>query len=218
MAKKPNRRLKGSFKCIASRSPRNQVVKSTFPEYTRRTRSIPSLLMPWFLVSPGNQQPSYYLCKIIEDFSTDFSSMRKESTTKCTFSMMTPSNGNIFHVTGPLHREFTGHPVNSTHKGQWHGALMFSLICAWINSWVNNRKAADLRCHRAHYDVIVMSTLWNDKNANISYITGPVMPYGDIDIGQHTYHQATRYHWISADQLSIATFRTNFNEILIKIR
>ena len=25
-------------------------------------------------------------------------------------------------------------PVNSPHKGQWRGALMFSLICAWINS------------------------------------------------------------------------------------
>ena len=32
-------------------------------------------------------------------------------------------------------------PVNSRHKGQWHGALMFSLICAWIDGWVNNRKA-----------------------------------------------------------------------------
>ena len=30
--------------------------------------------------------------------------------------------------------------VNSPHKGQWRGALMFSLICAWINGWVNNRK------------------------------------------------------------------------------
>ena len=29
-------------------------------------------------------------------------------------------------------------PVNSPHKGQWRGALMFSLICAWINVWVNN--------------------------------------------------------------------------------
>ena len=26
-------------------------------------------------------------------------------------------------------------PVNSPHKGQWRGALMFSLICAWINDW-----------------------------------------------------------------------------------
>ena len=47
-------------------------------------------------------------------------------------------------------------PVNSTHKGQWRGALMFSLICAWINESVNNRDAGDLRCHRGHYDVIVM--------------------------------------------------------------
>ena len=47
-------------------------------------------------------------------------------------------------------------PVNSTHKGQWRGALMFSLICAWINAWVNNREAGDLRRYRAHYDVTVM--------------------------------------------------------------
>ena len=30
------------------------------------------------------------------------------------------------------------------HKGQWCGVLMFSLICAWINDWVNNRKTVDL--------------------------------------------------------------------------
>ena len=47
-------------------------------------------------------------------------------------------------------------PVNTPHKCQWRGALMFSLICAWINAWVNNREAGDLRRHRAHYDVIVM--------------------------------------------------------------
>ena len=47
----------------------------------------------------------------------------------------------------------------SLHKGQWRGALMFSLICGWINGWVNKCKAGDLRCHRAHYGVIVMS-LW----------------------------------------------------------
>ena len=47
-------------------------------------------------------------------------------------------------------------PVNSPHKGQWRGALMFSLICVWINGWVNNREAGDLRRYRTHYDVIVM--------------------------------------------------------------
>ena len=46
--------------------------------------------------------------------------------------------------------------VNSPHNGQWRGALMFSLICVWINGWVNNLEAGDLRRNRAHYDVIVM--------------------------------------------------------------
>ena len=71
-------------------------------------------------------------------------------------------HGNICRVTGlcagnsPVIGEFP-------HKGQWRGALMFSLISAWINSWVNNREAGDFRRHRAHYDVIVMrqpSSLW----------------------------------------------------------
>ena len=47
-------------------------------------------------------------------------------------------------------------PVNSPHKGQWRGALMFSVIYAWINDWVNDREAGDLRRQRGHYDVIVM--------------------------------------------------------------
>ena len=46
--------------------------------------------------------------------------------------------------------------VNSPHKDQWRGALMFSLISAWTNGWINNRKAGDLRRHRAHYDVTLM--------------------------------------------------------------
>ena len=49
-------------------------------------------------------------------------------------------------------------PVNSPHKGQWHGALVFSLICVWINGWVNNREAGDLRRYCAHCDVSAMAT------------------------------------------------------------
>ena len=52
--------------------------------------------------------------------------------------MMTSSNGNIFRVTGHLCGEFTGHRwIPRGHKGQWRGALVFSLISAWINGWVN---------------------------------------------------------------------------------
>ena len=46
--------------------------------------------------------------------------------------------------------------VNAPHKGQWHGTLVSSLICAWINGWVNKHEAADLRRHRAHHIVTVM--------------------------------------------------------------
>ena len=56
----------------------------------------------------------------------------------------------------PLVRGIHRSPVNSPHKGRWRGALMFSLFCAWINGWVNNLEAGDLRRHSAHYDVIVM--------------------------------------------------------------
>ena len=56
----------------------------------------------------------------------------------------------------PFVRGIHRSPVNSPHKGQWRGALMFSLICVWINGWVNNRAAGDLRRYRAHYDVTVM--------------------------------------------------------------
>ena len=34
--------------------------------------------------------------------------------------------------------------------------LAISLICVWINGWVNNREAGDLKRHRGYYDVIVM--------------------------------------------------------------
>ena len=54
----------------------------------------------------------------------------------------------------PFVRRIHRYPVNSPHKGQWRGALMFSLICIWINSWENNHETGDLRRYRTHYDVI----------------------------------------------------------------
>ena len=53
------------------------------------------------------------------------------------------------------------------HKGQWCGALMFSFICAWINSQVNNREAGHLRRHHAHHDVIVMYKYHGDAHLNM---------------------------------------------------
>ena len=72
----------------------------------------------------------------------------------------------------PFMRGIHQSPVNSPHKGQWCGALMFSLICAWIRGWVNNRGAGDLRCHHAHYDITVMR-LWPHKRQYI------FLPHGE---------------------------------------
>ena len=68
-------------------------------------------------------------------------------------------------------------PVNSPHKGQWRGALMFSLICACINGWVNNRKAGDVRRHRIHYDVIVIMCIIPARTARMTFSTGIVVPW-----------------------------------------
>ena len=38
-----------------------------------------------------------------------------------------------FSALWPFVREIHRSPVNSPHKGQWRGALMFSLICIWIS-------------------------------------------------------------------------------------
>ena len=60
----------------------------------------------------------------------------------------------------PFVRGIPRSPVNSPHKGQWRGALMISLICVWINGWVYDREAGDLRRYRTRYDVIVMVWMW----------------------------------------------------------
>ena len=59
----------------------------------------------------------------------------------------------------PFVRGIHRSPVNTLPKGQWRGPFRFSLICAWINGWVNNREAGDLRRHRTDYDVIVMEAV-----------------------------------------------------------
>ena len=72
-------------------------------------------------------------------------------------------------------------PVNSPHKGQWRGALMFSLISTWINDWVNNRKTGYLTRHRAHYDVTVMSDASFCKE-NIALFSNMFTTYMNQDI------------------------------------
>ena len=49
-------------------------------------------------------------------------------------------------------------PVPRWIPAQWAVTRSFGVIFdrVWINGWVNNLQAGDLRRYRAHYDVIVM--------------------------------------------------------------
>ena len=70
-------------------------------------------------------------------------------------------------------------PVNSTHKGQWRRALMFSLICSRINGCVNNGEAGDLIRYRVHCDAIVM---WKVPHApfNGTFVNGHSIPAANL--------------------------------------
>ena len=106
--------------------------------------------------------------------------------------MMTSSNGNIFRITGHFARNS---PVTGEfpYKGQWGWALIFSLICAWLNGWVNNREACDLRCHRPHYGVTVMASSEVVKTG----LAAGVSP------------DRTKHNWISADLTSAFYWHSN---------
>ena len=77
----------------------------------------------------------------------------------------------IFRVTGPIVRGIHRSAVNFPHKGQWRRAHMHSLICFWINGWVNNHEAGNLKRNRTHDDVTVMM-LWY---GTIFHHTGPLL-------------------------------------------
>ena len=77
----------------------------------------------------------------------------------------------------PFVRGIHRSPVNSPHKGQWRGALMFPFIGTWISVWANNREAGDLRRHHAHYDVTVrnVNRCWKKYVAVPLYIYAVLM-------------------------------------------
>ena len=116
---------------------------------------------------PGHQQPCYWSIypgifwaqhqkgtnSSIRKHKTQF---RRNYLQKCSINHDDVIKWKHFPRYWSIVRGIHRSPVNSPHKGQWRGALMYSLICVWINGWVNNRGAGDLRRYRAHCDVTVM--------------------------------------------------------------
>ena len=90
--------------------------------------------------------------------------------------------------------------VNSPYKGQWRGALKFLWSAPWINGWVNNDEAGDLRRHRIHYDVIVM-------NMKFRQLKG-VVTWGMCGRTHFCWWHRYRYrrHWIVTHHQQMLTY------------
>ena len=141
------------------------------------------MIMPWAILTASPWQPFTYITfdPAVSSFNSPLFP-RYQSHARITYLFLYPwCHGNCYYCVvvhddvikwkhfprnWPFVREIHRSPVNFPHKGQWRGALMFSLIYAWINDWVNNREAGDLRRQHGHYDVIVMM-----------YSVWPVLPW-----------------------------------------
>ena len=82
------------------------------------------------------------------------------------------------------------------HKGQWCGAVRFSLICAWTNGWTNHRHVGHLRRHRAHYVVTVMCS---GSEVCMKFVTADLIsicprPVPIIQMGLRLITPGHRYH------------------------
>ena len=91
--------------------------------------------------------------------------------------------------------------VNSPHKGQWRGSLMFSLICTWINRWVNYRGAGDMRCYCAHYDITAYrtgkpETVYCQGNCHIDIVRSNMVPVS-LRLHEHIYWSVAPQQWRS---------------------
>ena len=86
--------------------------------------------------------------------------------------MVTSSNGNNFRGTGHLCGEFTGHRLIKKKRPVTRSFDVF-FTCVWINDWVNNREAGDVRRHRAHYEVSVIITGAQNWGSNEYISVGP---------------------------------------------
>ena len=85
-------------------------------------------------------------------------------------------------------------PVTGEFPKQRPVKRSFDVLCAWIIGWVSNGGAGDLRRHRAHYDVTVMSQL----------IIGTLnRPLASPPIYSVTYHDCISYLQLSANEISI---------------
>ena len=92
--------------------------------------------------------------------------------------------------------EFTGHRWIPGTKASDAELLYFALICAWVNGWVNNREAGDLRRHRAHYQATVMqcnSSFTSEAPSSIG--TNGIVQYPSKKYSLEKQRHSTLHHF-----------------------
>ena len=136
------------------------------------------LLKLFYIQKDDNESLRFWLTQITLWVWRDYFSLGLKYTVL--FMKCHPSHDDVikwkyFPRNWPFVRGIYRSPVKSPHNGQRRGALIFSLICAWINGWVNNGEAGDLRRLRTHYDVIVMNhdCLLGHIQATLTYTNHP---------------------------------------------
>ena len=90
-----------------------------------------------------------------------------------------------WHFVRGIHRS----PVHSLTKASDAEIWCFLWSAPWINGWVNNREAGDLKRHRAHHDAIVT----DKKQSSTKYHNIYGKP-GSLDNAMITPHCLLSYH------------------------
>ena len=105
----------------------------------------------------------------------------------------------------PFVRGIRRSPVNSPHKGQWRGALVFLWSTPWINDWVNTHQDGDLRRHKAHYDVIVRQDGFENITCKIisTFLRDQCFNCITCIPGLHCIPVSTLYMWYTTKRLNI---------------
>ena len=94
--------------------------------------------------------------------------------------------------------------VDSPHKGQWRGALMFSLVCTWTNDWAISPYAGDFGRYGTHDDAIVMPQFLNFWISIPDFIGSVILKSQRYVMSTKTHNKTNiRVIWIEYTIISI---------------
>ena len=91
-------------------------------------------------------------------------------------------------------------PVNSFHKGQWRGALVFSLSCTWTNGWVNNQDTGHLSWRHCN-DIWSESTQFWLTHYTLMICVFQIFGYGTCYNKTYVVLKCLRSCWIVCKKL-----------------